>query len=99
MAFSIEQNIACCDEEKIDHQRVKDCLKRAGLWEKIESLPKKEKTPYSKDLYADGVALSGGEIQKMMLARALYKDALVMVLVNRPLHWTLWRCGYVPEIS
>ena len=59
MAFSIEQNIACCDEEKIDHQRVKDCLKRAGLWEKIESLPKKEKTPYSKDLYADGVALSG----------------------------------------
>lgn len=80
MAFSIEQNIACCDEEKIDHQRVKDCLKRAGLWEKIESLPKKEKTPYSKDLYADGVALSGGEIQKMMLARALYKDAPVMVL-------------------
>ncbi len=52
----------------------------AGLWEKIESLPKKEKTPYSKDLYADGVALSGGEIQKMMLARALYKDAPVMVL-------------------
>ena len=43
-------------------------------------MPKKEKTPYSKDLYADGVALSGGEIQKMMLARALYKDAPVMVL-------------------
>ena len=63
MAFSIEQNIACCDEEKIDHQRVKDCLKRAGLWEKIESLPKKEKTPYSKDLYADGVALSGGAVK------------------------------------
>ena len=32
--------------------------------EKVESLSKKEKTPYSKDLYADGVALSGGEIQE-----------------------------------
>ena len=80
MAFAIEENVACCESERADHERVKDCLKRAGLWEKVQSLPLKEKTPYSKDLYSEGESFSGGEIQKLILARALYKDAPVMVL-------------------
>lgn len=80
MAFSIEENIACCDEQQADHQRVCRCLQRAGLWERIERLPKGIKTPYSKELYEDGESFSGGEAQRLMLARALYKDAPVMVL-------------------
>ena len=80
MAFSIEENIACCDEQQADHQRVCRCLQRAGLWERIERLPKGVKTPYSKELYEDGESFSGGEAQRLMLARALYKDAPVMVL-------------------
>ena len=80
MAFSIEENIACCDEQQADHQRVCRCLQQAGLWERIERLPKGVKTPYSKELYEDGESFSGGEAQRLMLARALYKDAPVMVL-------------------
>ena len=80
MAFSIEENVACCDEQQADHQRVCRCLQRAGLWERIERLPKGIKTPYSKELYEDGESFSGGEAQRLMLARALYKDAPVMVL-------------------
>ena len=80
MAFSIEENIACCDEQQADHQRVCRCLQRAGLWERIERLPKGVKTPYTKELYEDGESFSGGEAQRLMLARALYKDAPVMVL-------------------
>ena len=80
MAFSIEENIACCDEQQADHQRVCRCLQRAGLWERIERLPKGVKTPYSKELYEDGESFSGGEAQRLMLARALYKDVPVMVL-------------------
>ncbi len=41
---------------------------------------KRVKSHYSKELYSDGESLSGGEVQKLMLARALYKDAPVMVL-------------------
>ena len=80
MAFSIEENIACCDEQQADHQRVCRCLQRAGLWERIERLPKGVKTPYTKELYEDGESFSGGEAQRLILARALYKDAPVMVL-------------------
>ena len=80
MAFSIEENVACCDEQQADHQRVCRCLQRAGLWERIERLPKGVKTPYTKELYEDGESFSGGEAQRLMLARALYKDAPVMVL-------------------
>ena len=80
MAFSLEENVACCDEQQADHQRVCRCLQRAGLWERIERLPKGVKTPYTKELYEDGESFSGGEAQRLMLARALYKDAPVMVL-------------------
>ena len=64
----------------MDHRRVQQSLERAGLWERVQAMPNGVKSHYSKELYSDGESLSGGEVQKLMLARALYKDAPVMVL-------------------
>lgn len=78
LAGTVVQNVALCTVP--DRQRVKQVLEKAGLWEKIVALPKGMDTPLNKELFADGVALSGGELQKLFLARALYKDAPVMIL-------------------
>mgnify|MGYP001006300398 FL=1 len=55
-------------------------MKEAGLSEKIAALPNGIKSNYGRTIYDDGVELSGGEIQKLLLARALYKNAPVMLL-------------------
>ena len=63
-----------------DFDRAEQCMKLAGLGEKLASLPQGIHTKLDKQLYEDGIALSGGEAQKLMLARALYKDAPILVL-------------------
>lgn len=77
---SIAQNIAAAGEDEIDRDRVENCIWLAGLTEKIASLPKGMDTPLSRELYEDGVELSGGEKQKLLLARLLYKAPLCMIL-------------------
>lgn len=70
-------------EEKpggIDRQKVEECLRKAGLWEKIASFELGMDTEYGKAVNDDGTELSGGEIQKLLLARALYRNAPVIVL-------------------
>ena len=59
---------------------MEDCLKRTGLWQRIQELPKEPGTILRKGIYEDSVELSGGEMQKLLLARALYKDAPIVVL-------------------
>ncbi len=59
---------------------MEDCLKRTGLWQRIQELPKGPGTILGKGIYEDSVELSGGEMQKLLLARALYKDAPIVVL-------------------
>ena len=76
---SIAVNIAQSETE-IDISRVKECAKKAGICSKIESLPKKYETLLNREVFEDAVMLSGGETQRLMLARALYKDAPVIVL-------------------
>lgn len=75
---TIAENVA--QKEKIDPKRVKSCLEKAGLWEKIEQLPKKTETYLNKEVYLDAAAFSGGETQRLMLARALYKEAPFLIL-------------------
>lgn len=67
-------------ESGILMSRVRDCIAMAGLTDKIESLPDKYETKLNRSVYEDAVMLSGGETQRLMLARALYKDAPFVVL-------------------
>lgn len=77
--MSIAENVAQ-DYENIDLDRVKDCIEKAGLTKKIQSLPRGLETPVGREVYKDGILLSGGETQRLMLARALYKDGPVLLL-------------------
>ena len=78
-ATTIAENIAQTDVD-IDMARVKDCAEKAGLSEKLEAMPNGYDMHLGKQIYEDGVELSGGEAQRLMLARALYKDAPILIL-------------------
>ncbi len=81
LPMSIGRNIACAmTEEDIDRQKLWACLETAGLAEKIQSLPRKENTPLHREIYPEAVELSGGEKQKLLLARLLYKDPPCIIL-------------------
>lgn len=80
LPVTIKEIVAESVSESVDEKRVQICLKLAGLWDKICVLPKGVESDYSKVIYDDGVELSGGEIQKLLLARALYKPAPIMIL-------------------
>lgn len=63
-----------------DPQRVKNALTDAGFGPRLESLPKGLDTQLYKDYGEDGIEVSGGEAQKIAIARALYKDAPFIIL-------------------
>lgn len=63
-----------------DETKIINCLKEAGLWQKVNSLPLGIHTNLTKMLDKDGLLLSGGEMQKLMLARALYKESGILIL-------------------
>lgn len=76
---SVAENVAQ-QVDGIDEQKVWNCLKQAGLTEKIMSLPDGIQTHIGRKVYEDGVELSGGQTQRLMLARALYKDGPILAL-------------------
>lgn len=78
-AFTIRENIGSVKDKK-DEERMKLILERLELWEKISTLPKGLDTPISNEFETDGVNFSGGERQKLSIARAEYKEAPIMVL-------------------
>ena len=78
---SIAKNIACVGEDKeIDSKRLEKSIEQAGLAEKIATLPLGVNTPLGRELSNDGIELSGGETQKLLLARLLYKNPLFLIL-------------------
>ena len=79
LAATIAANVAQ-SEEDIDIDRVKECVAKASLTEKIESLTDGYETKLNREIHLDAVMLSGGETQRLMLARALYKNGPVVVL-------------------
>ena len=76
---TVAENVAQ-KPELIDRSRVKECLELAGMWKKVESLPEGMDTHLGKDVYEDGTELSGGQIQRLVLARALYKNPKILIL-------------------
>jgi len=80
LPFTIAQNISGSADENTDFVKVHNVLEQSGLAEKVASLQKKEHTNLTQVIDDKGIMLSGGELQKMMLARALYKDSPILVL-------------------
>ena len=76
---TLEENVAQT-REGIDEARVRECLEKAGLTERVAALPDDLKTHIGREVFEDGVLLSGGEMQRLMLARALYKNAPILLL-------------------
>ncbi len=78
--FTLAETVSGKSTADTDLERARDCMIQAGLGAKLESLPNGIHTKLNKKIHEDGTELSGGEAQKLMLARALYKDAPLLVL-------------------
>ena len=77
--FTIEENISC-RESGADENRVNYLIDEVGMREKIDTLPEGIHSRFGKEYDEDGVELSGGQGQKIAIARALYKKASMVIL-------------------
>jgi ABC-type multidrug transport system fused ATPase/permease subunit len=77
LPVSIAQNISIF---KPDNARLEECIEYSGIRDKLEKLPDGINTPLIKELNPNGAELSGGESQKLLLARAIYKPSSILVL-------------------
>lgn len=77
-SFSLGQNVAA--DAAYDGERVKSCLEQAGFQERLDAMPDGLETCLYRDFSNDGIEISGGEAQKIALARALYRDAPFIIL-------------------
>lgn len=78
-AFSIDENITCL-EVNSDINRTMDLIEEVGLKEKVDNLPNGITSMFGKAYDENGIEMSGGESQKVAIARALYKDASLIIL-------------------
>lgn len=78
MPMTIAENI--CATSNYNKEKLFDAFEKAGISNKISRLPNKEKSYMIKDVYKDAVDFSGGEKQKLLLAKAIYKNAPVLIL-------------------
>ena len=78
LAMPLGNNVASA--ENWDTEKAERLLEEVGFGERYADMPKKLETPLYKNFDEDGVNISGGEAQKIALARALYKDAPFIIL-------------------
>lgn len=78
--FSLAETVSGKGLAETDLERAEVCMRQAGLGTKIDALPNGIHTKLNKKVHKNGTELSGGEGQKLMLARALYKDAPLLIL-------------------
>jgi len=76
---TVAENIAQTKDD-IDYEKVRSCIEKAGLTKMIAELPRGLDTHVGREVFLDGVLFSGGQTQRLMLARALYKDGPILML-------------------
>lgn len=77
---TLQENVALNVKEKIDRKKVEDALMESGFEERLHSLSKGLDTEMTTEFAEHGVNLSGGESQKVAVARVFYQDASFMIL-------------------
>ncbi len=80
LPLSIAENIALEEKEYIDYNKLNKVIEIAGLTQKITSLSEGVNTPLSKEFDDNAVDFSGGEMQRLLLARAVYRGAPILIL-------------------
>lgn len=80
LSYTIAENISMNDISKTDVAKVRSCLQLVGLWDKVKELPQQELTYLGKDIEMNGVQLSGGQMQKLFMARAMYREFSCLLL-------------------
>lgn len=78
--FTVGENLTFQKQKKIDERRADDALEKAGIREKFKEKNIRLNDYMTHYFLKDGVVLSGGEMQRFVLARAIYKDAPILVL-------------------
>lgn len=78
LPMRIAENI--CAASDYDKEKLYSAFEKAGIMDKINSLENKENSLMVKDVYKGAVDFSGGEKQKLLLAKAIYKNAPVLIL-------------------
>lgn len=81
MPSTVSANVTMHPDEAADEEKLNEALRLAGLSEKVAALPGGVKTRLRKDINnEEAVDFSGGETQKLLLARAIYKEAPIIIL-------------------
>lgn len=78
MPMTVAENISA--EKEYDRQKLYSAFRQAGIFDKINALPDRENSLMDKNVYKNAVDFSGGEKQKLLLAKAVYKNAPVLIL-------------------
>lgn len=77
--FTVLENVSMKKAEESDRCLAKECLIKAGLWERVAKWEEGIDAPMTREI-TEGLVLSGGQQQKLLMARALYKDAPILIL-------------------
>lgn len=78
-AATVGQNISA-DDAPLDAERAREACEKSGFARKLDTLPDGFDTPLTREFENNGVNLSGGEAQSLVIARALYKNSPVIIL-------------------